>query len=390
MIPNKKNEVVKNLKKRKVIWIFLVVLSLILGNTVMYHSEVHAVSEPGVTITSSKSTVNVGDTITVSVNFSAGNVQFCYLTFKLAYNNTELEYVSHSVGSSYRGAMVIRGNSNSTTQNDIEWEFSDDVNKIPSGTALTVTFKVKSITPGNGNVVFLSRLASSNDGDPAHPDPISLDLPEFLYLTCAHGGGTHETIDENCEGSNTRAVYCNVCNAYLRSETLPASGHAPGNWTIKTEPTCEGNGLRQRTCTRCHKVLETEILNATGHNFGDWIVVTPATIDSCGEEKRVCANCGKTETRAIDQLDEPTTETPTTETSTTETPTEEPTTEAITTGDSTGETPATEAPATTQATNNSDSTPKTGDIISIIFIVLLLIGSFAGGVMIYTQRRHNI
>ena len=57
------------------------------------------------------------------------------------------------------------------------------------------------------------------------------------------------------------------------------------------------DGVESRTCSACGET-ETQTIPATGHSFGEWTVTTPATCTKDGVKTRTCA-CGEAETRAI-------------------------------------------------------------------------------------------
>ena len=114
----------------------------------------------------------------------------------------------------------------------------------------------------------------------------------------ATGHTPAEAVEENrveatCEedGSYDSVVYCSVCGAELSREkvTIPATGHAWGDWTVTTEAvaaTCTVDGataIETRVCDNDASHVETrggEAIPATGH--------TPA---EAVEENRVEATC---------------------------------------------------------------------------------------------------
>lgn len=341
----------KKRKKRKTIWSLFIALSLVLGNVMMNYSVTYAQTLTAkFTLTSSKNSINVGDTVTVTVDLAFSlSFESPLVHFTLGFDESQLEYVGYNVGSKFSGATVTYAD------DEVTWK-KEDVKD--GGTLLTVTFKVIDVKKyiDDGMIRFTSLGVSREEDDPI-VQKIQLEHNE-LSLACAHGS----TFED-----------------YYR------------------QPTCLTSGMKQVICEECNYWLKEESIPATGHNYGDWIVVTPATVDTEGLEKRVCVNCDEEETRVIEKLDEPTTEEPTTDEPTTETPTTEtPTTEAPTTETPTTEAPTTEAttsttaPAPTQENDNTEPEPKTGDAAPIVPVVCILFVSFAGGLTLFIHRRRKL
>lgn len=90
------------------------------------------------------------------------------------------------------------------------------------------------------------------------------------------------------------------CNTYgRRFVPLDADGHVWDEGTVTTPATCTEDGVRTCLCALCDET-KTESVPATGHAFGDWQTVRKATIFRKGEEQRVCLNNpAHIETRSI-------------------------------------------------------------------------------------------
>lgn len=339
----------KKRKKRKTIWSLFIALSLVLGNVMMNYSVTYAQTLTAkFTLTSSKNSINVGDTITVTVDLAFSlSFESPLVDFTLGFDESQLEYVGYNVGSKFSGATVTYAD------DEVTWK-KEDVKD--GGTLLTVTFKVIDVKNIDNCKIRLMSKGVSRELDDPIVQKIQIEDNE-LSLACAHGS-TFESY---------------------------------------RQPTCLTSGMKQVVCEKCNLLLKKESIPATGHNYGDWIVVTPATVDTEGLEKRVCVNCDEEETRVIEKLDEPTTDEPTTDEPTTETPTTEtPTTEAPTTETPTTEAPTTEAttsttaPAPTQENDNTEPEPKTGDAAPIVPVVCILFVSFAGGLTLFIHRRRKL
>ena len=71
--------------------------------------------------------------------------------------------------------------------------------------------------------------------------------------------------------------------------TIPALGHAWGDWNVTEEATCLEKGSQTRTCSRCDET-QTEETGARGHNWGPWTVTQNSTATETGQKQRVCRN----------------------------------------------------------------------------------------------------
>ena len=133
-------------------------------------------------------------------------------------------------------------------------------------------------------------------------------------------------------GKYDEVVYCSVCYEELSRETVtvPAIGHAWGEWTQTKAPTCTEAGKEQRvcandpshvetrevaalghdlihheaqaptcteigweaydTCSRCAYTTYEEI-PATGHTASEWIVDKPAACEEAGSQHKECSVC---------------------------------------------------------------------------------------------------
>ena len=85
-----------------------------------------------------------------------------------------------------------------------------------------------------------------------------------------------------------------------KTEAIAKAAHTPETIPGKAA-TCTETGLTEGSkCSVCGEMLkEQETIPASGHDFGDWTVTKEAGIGSEGEETRICTRCGETETRTI-------------------------------------------------------------------------------------------
>ncbi|MDE7087396.1 MAG: hypothetical protein K2O67_04305, partial [Clostridia bacterium] len=73
-------------------------------------------------------------------------------------------------------------------------------------------------------------------------------------------------------------VRCTRCGNEHAGDSIPATGHTPGDEATCTEP---------QICTVCN----TELVAALGHSFGAWEVTKPATFTEEGSQRRECTRC---------------------------------------------------------------------------------------------------
>lgn len=97
----------------------------------------------------------------------------------------------------------------------------------------------------------------------------------------AHTEGEWQVTESTCTTDGRRVQRCSVCNEVLHSETIAATGHAYGEWTVRTEPTETTDGLKERRCEHCDDV-QTEVVPATGSDKPDPIDPNP---DKPGDDK---------------------------------------------------------------------------------------------------------
>ena len=89
------------------------------------------------------------------------------------------------------------------------------------------------------------------------------------------------------------------------TEPPHSHSHAEGDpGLVIKEASCTEDGQIQFTCVGCGEVYY-ETVPALGHAWGEWQEVTPATYESTGLRKRVCSRCGATETQEIPSIPYP-------------------------------------------------------------------------------------
>ena len=99
------------------------------------------------------------------------------------------------------------------------------------------------------------------------------------------------------DGSQTRT--CSDCGA-VKTEAIPATGHTTAT-DPAVAPTCTETGLTEGShCSVCNEVITAqETVPATGHSFGEWTIIQAATCTGDGSKTRTCSICKKSETETI-------------------------------------------------------------------------------------------
>ena len=118
-----------------------------------------------------------------------------------------------------------------------------------------------------------------------------------------HSWNTDYTIDTpaTCTTAGSKSIHCSRCNAIQSgsTQTINATNHSYGAWTVTKAATCAAAGSQTRTCSKCGKT-ENQTIAATGnHTYGSWVTTTAATCTAAGSQTRVCTVCGKKETQTI-------------------------------------------------------------------------------------------
>ena len=97
----------------------------------------------------------------------------------------------------------------------------------------------------------------------------------------------------------TEDAVCEVCGVTYEE----ATGHTE-EVLAAVAPTCTEDGLTEgKKCSTCGEILVAqETVPATGHAWGEWITDTDPTQDTDGTKHRECGTCGETETGTIPSL----------------------------------------------------------------------------------------
>lgn len=173
------------------------------------------------------------------------------------------------------------------------------------------------------------------------------------------------TIEPTCTEEGEREAFCEECGVRF-TEPVPATGHTAGEWEITTPATCTEDGVRTTTCTVCG-VEYTEVIPATGHQYGAWTVVKEATETEEGLRERVCSVCGEKESEVIPVL----------------------TTEVSDNDENVSETEQNSSNVT-ENTESSLKSPKTGNELTSIGPVLMIIFTISTVAIVFIRRKRIV
>lgn len=271
---------------------------------------------PTVSVSPSKTAVDTGDTVTITVKLLSGsNLGAIDLTVK--YNTGEFQYVSGSAGA---GGLFTMENTVDTTAGSIRYLGVTD--GVVNGAGTLVSFKLKVLKYGGKISVAVGEAIDGNDADVTSSVKTS-----GATLKCAHGKAVWKVTEKaTCTEKGVETGTCPCGNVSTRD--IAESAHTVGKYTVTKEATCTEKGLKKAVCTACNKEF-TEEIKATGHTYGKWTVEKEATETEKGLKKAECTVCGEKAEKEIPIIStetESSTETPTEPTTFEEEITAEPTT----------------------------------------------------------------
>ena len=108
-------------------------------------------------------------------------------------------------------------------------------------------------------------------------------------FTVKHGTFTCETVAPTCVERGFTKFTCDACGFSYCDTFTDALGHDLGEWVVTVSATCTEDGERCMKCTVCGTVLKTEAVPAHGHADAD----KNGKCDNCGESltsscKHIC------------------------------------------------------------------------------------------------------
>lgn len=299
-----------------------VVIALIIVCSVCFTAVFAASNTAALTAKSNVSKANVGDTVKVTVDLSA-NSDLGALTFYLKYDSSCYEYVK---GSLKAGGLFAMEEINDKTAGSLKYTAMTGTSVNAAGTLITAEFKV--LKTNSAFSILVDEAWDSGDNDITSA---VASRSKGVTVACAHGKTEEKVTAQPTHTANgTKSVVCSYCGTTVKTESIPATGHSfgtwtvtkaatctekgtetrtcscgaketreiamkdhtAGNWEVKTVPTCTEKGTEEQKCTACGKVMATREIPEKGHTHGEWTVIKDATCTEKGERKSVCTVCG--------------------------------------------------------------------------------------------------
>lgn len=345
---------------KKLLSIFLV-LALLCSCVIVSNA-----SNPAVSISSSKTAVDKGDTVTISVKLASGS-NLNGIKFKVEYNTTDFEYVTGSVSAT----NMFMVEPNDRNKGYIIYS-GVSMSPVTAGGTL-MTFKLKVLNYGGKISITVIEALDEND-------EATTVKATGTTLKCAHSKMNWKVSEKaTCTKKGVEKGTC-PCG-YTATREIPMLEHTVGKYTVTKEPTCTEKGIKQAVCTICNKEF-TEEIKATGHTYGKWVVEKEATETEKGLKKAECSVCGDVKEQAIPIVNketEPSTEKPTESTTFKENVTDEPTTEEK----------ITEEPSTQASSNNVEEKPSTSKTIALTIVSVLAVEAIIAGVVILIVKQRK-
>ena len=107
----------------------------------------------------------------------------------------------------------------------------------------------------------------------------------------------------SCTKDAKKEKICVICNDIVFLEVLPAKGHTPNEWQVKTEPTCTVNKVEEKLCKDCGEILETKVYDVIGHKAGEWQTITNPTCTVNEVLGKLCKVCGEVVETSVEKLE---------------------------------------------------------------------------------------
>lgn len=321
-------------------------------------------ASPTVSISASKTAVNIGDTVTVSVKLSA-NSNLGGLDLTVKYNTSEFQYVSGSLGTN---GLFSMENTVDTKAGSIRYLGVTDGVVNAAGTL--VSFKLKVLKYGGKVSVSVGEAIDANDADITSSVKTS-----GITLKCAHENAVWKvTQNATCTSKGVEMGTCPCGNVATRE--IAKIEHSVGKYTVTKEPTCTEKGIKKAVCTVCNKEY-TEEIKATGHTYGNWVVEKEATETEKGLKKAECTACGEIKEQIIPVIS---TETE----SSTETATE-----LTTFNEEVTDEQLTEEPSTQASSNNVEEKPSKVKTVVLTILATLGVEAVLAGVVILILKQRK-
>ena len=128
-----------------------------------------------------------------------------------------------------------------------------------------------------------------------------ISIIKVINVSAKHTEVVDAAVASTCTtDGKTEGKHCSVCNATLVAQkTIPATGHAIGEWIIDVNATCTEDGRKHQVCSVCNDTIETAI-PAMGHEYVK--AVTKATAESNASILFTCNTCEHSYTEIVSPI----------------------------------------------------------------------------------------
>lgn len=230
-----------------------------------------------------------GDIINVTVSAKADSKQgLGALDFSLIYDTSAFEYVAGS----FKDAKYFESASlNDGVSGKLIYSAMQEFAVTKNATVATAQFKV--LKTAQTLKLDLSKGVGLGDYDSTLiTEAVLANSTTAVTVACAHAHqNSTVTKEPTCTEAGTKTGVCADCGATLGTESIAATGHSFGAWTVVTPATCKEEGLEKRVCACGHE--ETRAIAKVAHTPGEWEIVNDATCTEAGEKVQKCSVCGE-------------------------------------------------------------------------------------------------
>ncbi len=259
---------------KKINSIFSILLAIIIVISALPISA--SAANVSLTVTSSSTDVKINDVVTIEVVLSE-NSNVNAITFDVKYDDSKLEYASHS---SYQ-ICGFEEVSHNYAKDKIRFTAANFNSITVGGAILTVQFKVLSASCSNVSIDVI--------------EVVDKDLKEISTTANSavlHSYGEYVTTTEpTCTGVGEKVKSCSCGEKY--TEEIPAKGHTETKIPA-VEPTCTATGLTEGTkCSVCGDILKAQTTVHIKDHSGQTIPAVEPTCTTTGlTEGTKCSVCG--------------------------------------------------------------------------------------------------
>lgn len=168
-----------------------------------------------------------------------------------------------------------------------------------TGQLFTIQFEIIGGAAVGDSVLTYSGSNGAPEASNAEGNTVALNLSTGkVAIICRHENTTSSEVPATCTEAGSRTITCTDCGQVLKTETIAATGHTMGAYTVTKEATCTESGVETAVCTICGEE-QTRETAALGHDWGEYEVVKAATCMEPGEETAKCSRCNESDTREI-------------------------------------------------------------------------------------------